>query len=139
MAEPQVSPDLNQDVAHLTLGILGGTGDQGRGLARRFAAAGNPVIIGSRSAGRAQEAAAGLGPGLPVSGMADVVNPKSGLAYGLDVLRHLVQGKSNKVIAHDLGISPRTVEIHRARVLEKLKSRNIADLVRRTRATGLLP
>jgi hypothetical protein len=52
----------------LVIGILGGTGDQGRGLARRFALAGNPVIIGSRSAERARAAAAELaretGPGL---------------------------------------------------------------------------
>ena len=33
----------------LVIGILGGTGDQGRGLARRFALAGDPVIIGSRT------------------------------------------------------------------------------------------
>jgi NADPH-dependent F420 reductase len=60
-------------VARLTIGILGGTGDEGRGLARRFAAAGNPVIIGSRSADRARRAAAELGPDgeLPVSGMAN--------------------------------------------------------------------
>jgi 8-hydroxy-5-deazaflavin:NADPH oxidoreductase len=37
----------------LVIGILGGTGEQGRGLARRFALAGNPVIIGSRSHDRA--------------------------------------------------------------------------------------
>jgi hypothetical protein len=48
------------DAGGLTIGILGGTGDQGRGLARRFALAGHPVLIGSRSAGRAQEAADGL-------------------------------------------------------------------------------
>ena len=41
------------DVATMVIGILGGTGDQGRGLAARFAAAGNPVIIGSRSTERA--------------------------------------------------------------------------------------
>jgi 8-hydroxy-5-deazaflavin:NADPH oxidoreductase len=46
------------DAGRLVIGILGGTGDQGRGLARRFALAGNPVIIGSRSAERAQSAAA---------------------------------------------------------------------------------
>ncbi|HEV2373307.1 MAG TPA: NADPH-dependent F420 reductase [Streptosporangiaceae bacterium] len=44
-------------VATLTIGVLGGTGDQGRGLAWRFAAAGNPVIIGSRSPERAAHAA----------------------------------------------------------------------------------
>lgn len=40
--------------------LLGGTGPQGRGLARRFAAAGLPVVIGSRSADRAEEAASAL-------------------------------------------------------------------------------
>ncbi|HUR04645.1 MAG TPA: NADPH-dependent F420 reductase [Nonomuraea sp.] len=45
----------------ISIGILGGTGDQGKGLARRFALAGHPVLIGSRSAGRAQEAAESIG------------------------------------------------------------------------------
>ena len=49
------------DVSGLTIGILGGTGDQGKGLARRFALAGHQVIIGSRAADRAQEAADELG------------------------------------------------------------------------------
>ena len=48
------------DISALTIGVLGGTGDQGRGLARRFAMAGHPVIIGSRDAGRAGAAAAEL-------------------------------------------------------------------------------
>ena len=43
----------------LVIGILGGTGDQGRGLARRFALAGHSVIVGSRSRERAHVAAAG--------------------------------------------------------------------------------
>lgn len=42
----------------MRIGILGGTGPQGRGLTRRFAAAGHEVLIGSRSLERAQEAAA---------------------------------------------------------------------------------
>jgi NADPH-dependent F420 reductase len=62
-------PGLDRDVATLTIGILGGTGDQGRGLARRFAAAGNPVIIGSRSPDRAAAAAASLGGDLGIRGM----------------------------------------------------------------------
>jgi 8-hydroxy-5-deazaflavin:NADPH oxidoreductase len=45
----------------LTVGVLGGTGDQGRGLARRLAMAGHRVIIGSRYAGRAAAAATALG------------------------------------------------------------------------------
>lgn len=49
------------DVTHVTVGVLGGTGEQGRGLARRLARAGQRVVIGSRSAERAQEVAASLG------------------------------------------------------------------------------
>lgn len=45
------------DVSHLSVGILGGTGDQGRGLAYRFARAGLRVRIGSRSGARGQAAA----------------------------------------------------------------------------------
>ena len=51
-------------IGPMTIGILGGTGPQGRGLARRFAAAGHQVVIGSRSAERAQDVAtayAGVG------------------------------------------------------------------------------
>jgi 8-hydroxy-5-deazaflavin:NADPH oxidoreductase len=48
-----------------SLAFLGGTGDQGRGLARRFALAGHPMIIGSRSVERAQAAATELAAGLP--------------------------------------------------------------------------
>jgi NADPH-dependent F420 reductase len=47
-----------------TIGVLGGTGPQGRGLARRFAAAGLPVVIGSRDADRAAQVASGLGAGV---------------------------------------------------------------------------
>ena len=53
----------------LVIGILGGTGDQGRGLARRFALAGHQVIIGSRSPERAAAAAQGIGHG--VQGLAN--------------------------------------------------------------------
>jgi NADPH-dependent F420 reductase len=49
------------DVSGLTVGIIGGTGDQGRGLAYRFARAGQTVLIGSRSAERAQQAAQEIG------------------------------------------------------------------------------
>lgn len=58
----------------LVLSFLGGTGDQGRGLARRFALAGHRVILGSRQAERAEAAAAGLSgqlPGVRVDGMAN--------------------------------------------------------------------
>ena len=48
------------DLTSLTIAVLGGTGPQGRGLARRFAAAGLDVVLGSRSAERAAETAEGL-------------------------------------------------------------------------------
>lgn len=71
MTEQDVLAGLGTDVVALVIGILGGTGDQGRGLARRLAAAGNPVVIGSRSAERATTAAASLGEDLPVRGEAN--------------------------------------------------------------------
>jgi 8-hydroxy-5-deazaflavin:NADPH oxidoreductase len=52
--------DLPESLAGKTIAVLGGTGPQGRGLARRFAAAGLPVVIGSRSVERAAEAASAL-------------------------------------------------------------------------------
>ncbi|MDA2808736.1 NADPH-dependent F420 reductase [Nocardiopsis suaedae] len=65
----QTSPHDIPDVSGLVVAVLGGTGDQGRGLARRFALAGTEVVIGSRSAERAQGAADGLGADLPVRGL----------------------------------------------------------------------
>jgi two-component system, LuxR family, response regulator FixJ len=47
-----------------------------------------------------------------------------------EVLDLIVAGKANKVIAYELSISPRTVEIHRARVMDKTGARNLAELVR---------
>jgi FixJ family two-component response regulator len=47
-----------------------------------------------------------------------------------EVLELVVQGKANKVIAGDLEVSQRTVEIHRARVMEKMQVRSLAQLVR---------
>jgi NADPH-dependent F420 reductase len=52
------------DVTGLTVGVLGGTGPQGKGLALRWAKAGIKVIIGSRSTERAEAAAAELGDGV---------------------------------------------------------------------------
>lgn len=46
------------------------------------------------------------------------------------VLDKLVKGRSNKVAAYELGISPRTVEIHRAHIMDKMKAVNLSDLVR---------
>lgn len=47
-----------------------------------------------------------------------------------DVLGEITAGASNKEAGRALGISPRTIEVHRARIMEKLGARNAADLVR---------
>lgn len=47
-----------------------------------------------------------------------------------DVLGGLVAGRANKQIAFDLGISPRTVEIYRANLMDKMQARSLSDLVR---------
>lgn len=71
------SPDRPApDVATLTVAVLGGTGEQGRGLARRLGLAGVRVVLGSRSAERAAEAATAL-PG-EVSGADNAAAAASG-------------------------------------------------------------
>lgn len=47
-----------------------------------------------------------------------------------EVLEGVVEGKFNKVIAHDLSISPRTVEVYRANVMSKTGARSLSELVR---------
>ncbi|GAB2594641.1 NADPH-dependent F420 reductase [Streptomyces capparidis] len=61
---PKRSPHDLPDVSGLVVGVLGGTGDQGRGLAYRLGRAGQRVVIGSRSAERARAAAAEIGGGV---------------------------------------------------------------------------
>jgi two-component system, LuxR family, response regulator FixJ len=46
-----------------------------------------------------------------------------------EVLDLMTQGKQNKVIGQELGVSPRTIEIHRARVMEKMGANSVAELV----------
>ena len=54
----------------------------------------------------------------------------------MEVLHGLVEGKPNKVIAYDLQISPRTVEVHRAHVMTKMNARSLSDLVRMSLLVG---
>ena len=63
------APIVVPEVSTLTVGVLGGTGEQGRGLAFRLAAAGQRVLIGSRDPARAQLAADEIG--YDVSGRAN--------------------------------------------------------------------
>lgn len=90
------------DVSGLVVGVLGGTGDQGRGLALRFARAGQKVIIGSRAAERAEAAAAELGAGVEGTDNAEcarrsdiviVAVPWDGHAATLSALREELAGK----------------------------------------------
>ncbi|MEV6795535.1 NADPH-dependent F420 reductase [Streptomyces sp. NPDC051320] len=90
------------DVSGLVVGVLGGTGDQGRGLAYRLARAGQQVIIGSRAAERAQSAADELGHGVEGadnaacarrSDIVIVAVPWEGHAKTLESLRDELSGK----------------------------------------------
>ncbi len=55
-----------------------------------------------------------------------------------DVLGGLVAGRANKQIAFDLGISPRTVEIYRANLMNKMQAGSLSDLVRMALVVGIL-
>lgn len=56
-----------------------------------------------------------------------------------DVLTGLIEGRANKVIAYDLDISPRTVEIYRANLMDKLEVRSLSEALRIAFAAGLFP
>ncbi|MFH8792935.1 NADPH-dependent F420 reductase [Streptomyces sp. NPDC017941] len=90
------------DVSGLVVGVLGGTGDQGRGLAQRLARAGQKVIIGSRAAERAAAAATEIGHGVQGLDNAEcarrsdiviVAVPWDGHAKTLEGLREELTGK----------------------------------------------
>lgn len=69
-----------------------------------------------------------------VQGRLDALTPRE-----REVMELLVVGHPNKVIGYRLDISPRTVEIHRARVLEKMQARSLPELVRIAMRAGVNP
>lgn len=77
------------------------------------------ALSGLRTVAQAREAA------LPRPDAASVLSPRE-----REVMTLLVRGLHNRHIAEELGISPRTVEVHKARVLDKLGARTVVDLVR---------
>jgi NADPH-dependent F420 reductase len=100
MSEPTAA--IDHAIRDNVIGILGGTGPQGTGLARRFAAAGMPVVIGSREAARAARVARQIGVGVrgvdnrscaKQAGIVIVAVPWSGHAELLTELRDELAGK----------------------------------------------
>ena len=70
--------------------------------------------------------------------IADVERRMNSLSHReRDVLLGLVAGKPNKAIAHDLGISARTVEVYRANVMTKMHADSLSDLVRMAILSGV--
>ena len=56
-----------------------------------------------------------------------------------EVLRHIIAGRPNKQVAADLGIVEKTVKVHRARILKKMKVQSLAELVRMAEHSGIKP
>lgn len=56
-----------------------------------------------------------------------------------EVLTHVIAGKRNKVIAAEIGTTEKTVKVHRGRIMEKMRVRSVADLVRACDRLGIGP
>ncbi len=88
------------EVADLVVGILGGTGDQGKGLAYRFARAGQRVVVGSRSAERGVEAAAAIAAMPGVTGtVTGAANPAAAEASDVVIVAVPWEGHAETVAA----------------------------------------
>ncbi len=92
------------------------------------------VLLGSIEAAFARLAAAGdkTAKAAEAEVLIGVLTPRE-----RDVLEGLAQGLPNKTIAYDLGISPRTVEVHRANLMTKLDVRSLSDALRIAFSAGM--
>jgi DNA-binding NarL/FixJ family response regulator len=86
----------------------------------------SPAISRQVVDGYVQRVGAGAGP--------DPLTPRQ-----RDVLKRMAEGRSTKEIAYDLNLSVKTVETHRAQIMERLGIRDVAGLVRYAMRTGLIP
>ena len=93
-----------------------------------------PVLLGALDVARARlaDAASVSNREKDAAARLNVLTPRE-----FDVLRGLANGLPNKTIAYDLAISPRTVEIHRANLMEKLGARSLSEALRVAFAAGL--
>jgi two-component system, LuxR family, response regulator FixJ len=78
-----------------------------------------------RAIAKDQQLRKSLGEHERIRGYLDTLTPRE-----REVLDLMIEGKQNKVIAQVLDVSPRTIEIHRARVMEKMNAHSVAELVR---------
>ncbi|WP_055586587.1 NADPH-dependent F420 reductase, partial [Peterkaempfera griseoplana] len=131
------------DVSGLVVGILGGTGPQGRGLAHRLARTGQAVIIGSRTAERARAAAADLGLGITGHDNAEtarrsdiviVTVPWEGHAATLQALRDDLAGKLVIDAVNPLGFDSRGA--YAVRPAEGSAAEQAASLLPHSRVTA---
>lgn len=87
---------------------------------------------------------------LAVQRLGDDINAKNGVLHAQqridrlkprerDIMLNLADGHPNKVIAHKLGLSVRTVEVYRANLMDKLEVRSLADLIKLVFNAGLMP
>lgn len=85
---------------------------------------------------RARSGADNVGPGIPadLSRRHESLSPREH-----EVLKLMIAGEPSKVIARRLGISPRTVEVHRSHVLHKMDARNLAELIHKAARLGIRP
>jgi NADPH-dependent F420 reductase len=145
MRADEITAELAARAAAVVVGVLGGTGNQGRGLALRLARAGNRVIIGSRDPERARAAAASIGDPPQVTGAgnasaaagADAVIAAIPWAGHADLLAQLAGPLAGKILIDC--VFPGTFDsrgAHVERVPEGSAAEQAAAILPRTRVVG---